>query len=111
MEATRKLYIDMAAWEEAPKPDDFLVAVGARQSNSVYHVVSVRAVPHRTLRAVRYHLQVLKSDLLTVIRREKGQEVITMRWNVRKKKAHGMGETPGRGEDALPGVTDARTRP
>lgn len=86
MDARRKLYIDMAAWEPAPRPDDFLVAVGALKTNSVYHVASVRAVPHRERRAVRYYLQVYRSDLMTCMRRGPEQRVITMRWNSRNTK-------------------------
>lgn len=84
---TRSIHYDMAAWEIPPKPDDFLVAVGRTKSNSVYHIVSVRAVPHKKLRAVRYYLRVLHSDLLTALRREDGQRLMTMRWNPRKKNA------------------------
>jgi hypothetical protein len=83
---TRKLYIDMAAWEAPPKPDDFLVAVGKTKSNSVYHVATVRAVPHKTLRAVRYHLQVYRSDLLAAIRRDKEQRIIVIKWHTRSKR-------------------------
>ena len=83
---TRRLYIDMAAWEVPPRPDDFLVAVGKTRSNSVYHIATVRAVPHKTLRAVRYHLQVYKSDLLAAIRRDGDQQIIPMRWHSRERK-------------------------
>lgn len=86
MEHTRSIYIDMASWEPAPRVDDFLVAVGALKTNSVYHVASVRAVPHTQRRAVRYYLKVYRSDLLTCIRRGAEQRVITMRWNPRNKK-------------------------
>lgn len=85
METTRSIYIDMAAWEAPPKPDDFVVAVGKTRSNSVYHVATVRAVPHKARRAVRYHLQVFKSDLLAAIRRDGDQQIITMRWNSRNR--------------------------
>lgn len=83
---TRSIHFDQAAWEEPPKADDFLVAVGKTKSNTVYHIVSVRAVPHKERRAVRYYLRVLHSDLLTAIRREDGQRLMTMRWNSRDKQ-------------------------
>lgn len=83
MEKPRRIYYDQPAWAVPPKADDFLVAVGKTKTNSVYHIVSVRAVPREQLRMVRYYLEVLHSDLITALRRGGDQALYTMRWNKR----------------------------
>ena len=88
MEKTVKLYIDMADWDPAVRVDDFVVTEGkATKSNSVYHVAKVREVPHKNRRAIRYHVECYKSDLLTCCRRDKNyQQVVSVVWYSRNKK-------------------------
>lgn len=87
MEQTATLYVDMPIWSKPIAVDDFVVSVGRTKSNSVYLVASVRAVPREAERVTRYHLKVYRSDLLTCIRRDPEQRVITLRWYTREKKA------------------------
>ena len=82
---TKSIYIDGASWQEAPKVDDFIVAIGKTKSNSVYHIFKVKSSKPRG-RMVRYYLEVLNSDLQTLTQREKNQKVIPMKWYSRKKK-------------------------
>ena len=80
------LWVDMANWESGIKIDDFLVAVGLKQSNSVYHVAEVRPKPSPKPRMTRYHVKAYKSDLTTAIRRDESQNLIQIKWYLRKKK-------------------------
>lgn len=80
----RKIYIDRPAWDTPIKIDDFLVAVGRTQSNSVYHIAEVS--PKQRERMVRYHLKVMKTDLLTALRRDNSQQLIPIFWYSREKK-------------------------
>lgn len=83
----KSLYIDMPSWEEGVKIDDFLVAIGKKQSNSVYHIASIkRVVDRKEKRMKRYHINVYKSDLLTALRRDEDQKLITIQWYSRNKK-------------------------
>lgn len=69
------------------KADDFIVAVGVKKSNSVYHVVRVkRTVPIRKGIGNRFHMEVINTDLCTALRRDKAtQRLIAMQWYKRKK--------------------------
>lgn len=80
MEKLKSLYIDKPAWEPPVQPDDFLVAIGKKQSNSVYHVSSVKPTPHKDVRLIRYHMKVYMSDLMTALQRDKTQQLITLYW-------------------------------
>ena len=83
----RKLYIDMPSWEEGVKVDDFLIAIGKKQSNSVYHIAEVRPPTNpKNERMNRYHLKVFKSDLLTAIKRDSDQKIQPIYWYSRNKK-------------------------
>jgi len=83
----RKLYIDMPAWDESIKVDDFLVTIGKKQSNSVYHVAEIRyKTKQKDKRRKRFYMMVYKSDLITALRRDKEQNLITMQWYSRDKK-------------------------
>ncbi len=86
MEKTVSLYIDCPRGGPAVKIDDFLVAIGKKQSNSVYHVASVRGVAREGKRVTRYHMQVYHSDLITMLRRDPEQSLITLVWYNRNKK-------------------------
>lgn len=83
----KKLYLDQPSWFPAIKEDDFIVAIGAKQSNSVYHVIKSVPKPREPLRMTRYHLQVFKSDLPTALKRDKSQQLIPMAWYSRDSKA------------------------
>lgn len=82
----RKLYIDLPSDEEPIQEDDFLVAIGQKQSNSIYHVLESRGVPHKTKDMVKYHLKTLKTDLITALMRDKYQQLIPVQWYSREKK-------------------------
>ena len=83
----RSLHINMPSWSHGVRVDDFLVAIGKKQTNSVYHIAEVtRVVPNKLKRTTRYYVKVYKSDLLTAIRRDSSQGLITIKWNTRKKK-------------------------
>ena len=82
----KKLYVDSPSWAPIIIPDDFIVAVGKTKSNSVYHIVDSIAKPTKKKRITRYHLKVLKSDLITALRRDAGQQLIPMQWYNRDKK-------------------------
>lgn len=79
MENTVSLYVDMPAWRLPIKADDFVVTIGVRQSNSVYHVAESR-VKDRGSRMIRCYLKVYKSDLITALRRGDDQQLITLTW-------------------------------
>lgn len=86
-DGTIKLYIDMPSWSsDLVMVDDFVVAVGKTKSNSVYHIAEVKPVPRPEKRITRLYLKVFRSDLLTAIRREPSQKVITIQWYSRNKK-------------------------
>lgn len=89
MEAEKLLsiYIDCASWDNPVKPDDFIVAIGKKQTNSVYHVVESTPKPREHLRMIRYNLKVLRSDLITALLRDSDQQLITLYWYPRKKKS------------------------
>jgi len=82
----KSLYVDCPSWAPEIKPDDFIVAVGKRKSNSVYHVFEVNAKPNKKRRMTRYHMKVFQSDLVTALYRESGQVLIPMTWYSRDKK-------------------------
>lgn len=87
MEKTVKLYVDMPAWETPLKIDDFIVTQGpATKSNSVYHIAKVRAVSIKNKRAIRYHVECYRSDLITCCKRDDDQAVIAIEWYNRNKK-------------------------
>lgn len=86
-DGTQSLYIDMPSWSDGVNVDDFIVAVGKKQSNSVYHVAKIKSiVPRKEGRVKRYYMRVYKSDLLTAIRRDDDQKLITITWYPRGKK-------------------------
>ena len=86
-EQLKSLYFDMHISDTPIEEDDFLVAIGKKQSNSVYHVAQVR---HGNLVrngiARRYYLKVYKSDLPTALRRDPEQRLLTIQWYSRDKK-------------------------
>lgn len=85
MEKKKSLYIDMPNWDNGLRVDDFLVAIGQKKSNSVYHVAEIkRTVPRG--RMTRYYIQVYNTDLLTALKRDSEQRLITLYWYIRKKK-------------------------
>lgn len=84
MESTRKLYIDCPEWADPIKEDDFIIAIGEKKSNSVYHVWTVKEGVHKEKGMVRSHVTVFKSDLITALKREEGQKLIPLVWHKKK---------------------------
>lgn len=76
----KSIYVDRSIWESEISVDDFIVTIGAKQSNSVYHIISVNAKPRLEQRTVRYYLKVLDSDLPTALKRDAGQQIIPVFW-------------------------------
>ena len=86
MDNLKSLYVDSPSWAPAIIPDDFIVAVGKVKTNSVYHVVESKPKINLEKRMVRYYLKVLKTDLLTALKRDPDQQLIPMQWYSRNKK-------------------------
>jgi hypothetical protein len=82
----KKLYIDIPLNEEGVNVDDFLVAIGKKQSNSVYHIAEVKSVVNRDGGLKRYHILVFSTDLITAINRDNTQKIIPVYWYSRSKK-------------------------
>jgi hypothetical protein len=83
MEVTDKtvsIYFDQASWLDEVEVDDFIITIGAKQSNSVYHVAHVVKKPRADIRMIRYHLKCYRSDLLTALRRDQTQRIFPMQW-------------------------------
>ena len=76
----------MAARDEGIIVDDFIVAVGIKQSNSVYRVAEVRIKNYPKKRMARYHVKCFKSDLIIALRRDQSQKLIPIKWYKRIKK-------------------------
>lgn len=82
----KNLHYDMHKSQPPVQPDDFLVAIGQKKSNTVYHVYSVK--PGKVGRkkgrlrpyVKRFHLKVLKSDLATALQRESNQKLWPIYW-------------------------------
>jgi hypothetical protein len=83
--------MDSPSWAANPfvRPDDFIIAIGRKQSNSVYHVYSVRRKHYAKKRMVRHYMKVFKSDLQTALNRDAQQQLIPMSWYSREKKQNG----------------------
>lgn len=86
MEKTRKLYIDCPSWTSGISVDDFLVVIGKKQSNSVYHVAKVKSKPSPKKRMTRYNVEVYKSDLITSLKRDNDQKLFEVTWYSSNKK-------------------------
>lgn len=83
----KSLYIDVPSWHPPIKVDDFLIAVGKLKTNSVYHVYTVKSKVRPDKRIIRYYVKVFKSDLITCLKREETQDIITIQWYSRDKKS------------------------
>lgn len=79
-ERTKSLYVDQPSWGEPINVDDFVITIGVKQSNSVYHVSEVKIKQHADKRITRYNLKVFDSDLMTAIQRDKTQKIIPIVW-------------------------------
>ena len=86
MEGTKKLYYDCPQWDPPVNVDDFLVAIGKKQSNSVYHVAEVRAVPKPEKKLIRYYVKVFKSNLTMALKMDSDQKLLPIVWYNRNKK-------------------------
>lgn len=80
MEKLKSLYIDRPVWDSQINVDDFLVTIGVKQSNSVYHVAEVKAKHRPVSRMIRYYVKVFDSDLMTALKRSENQQLITLHW-------------------------------
>ncbi len=78
MDGLRNIYIDMSYDDNPIKRDDFLIAIGKKKSNSVYHVYSVVLKPKAS--KIRYHLEVVKCELIDALRREPPQKIQPFYW-------------------------------
>lgn len=85
MDKIRKLYIDQPSWQKPIKTDDFIIAIGVKQSNSVYHVLESNPKPNKDIRLIRYYIKVFNSDLQTALRRGESQQLIPITWYSRNK--------------------------
>jgi len=87
-EQTKSLYIDKLCWQHGVKVDDFLVAIGRKQSNSVYHVAEVLSIkPRKNGRMLRHQMKVFPSDLTTALKRDPEQNLHPFYWYSRNKKS------------------------
>ena len=77
---TKSIYIDIPPWEDNLKADDFIVCVGQRKTNSVYHIVRVKSIKPQKSRMIRNYLEVINTDLLTALRRDESQSLKPMTW-------------------------------
>lgn len=83
MEKLKSIYIDRPHWEAKVKVDDFLISIGLKKTNSVYHVAEVRKSDRGKdkWRWTRYYLKVFDSDLPTALIRDKTQQqLIPITW-------------------------------
>jgi len=82
MEKLKSLYVDRPTGASEIQVDDFLVTVGVKQSNSVYHIAEVKAKPIEKYfgRMTRYYVKVYDSDLMTALQRTKSQQLIPLTW-------------------------------
>ena len=76
----KSLYLEQPSWYPPVKADDFLVAIGKTKSNSVYHVYSVSEGKTKKPRMKKYNMKVFVSDLITALRREPDQALISFYW-------------------------------
>lgn len=81
----KSLYID-CRYDDIIKADDFIVTIGKRKSNSVYHVARIKSRKYIFPDKVRYYMEVLVSDLITCLGRDRDQALIPMVWYSRDKK-------------------------
>lgn len=73
----KTFYVDSVTNREI-KTDDFIVCIGQKQSNSVYHVIeSNKRIFNNRL---RFTVKVFKSDLITCLKRTESQNLIPMIW-------------------------------
>ena len=84
-DSIRKLYVDCKENLDI-KTDDFIVAIGKLKSNSVYHIIESRMT--KSNYGFRFHIRVMKSDLLTALKRNSNQQLIPMFWYNRNKKTN-----------------------
>lgn len=88
------LFVDAPEWEEDIQVDDFIVAMGAKKTNSVYHVVEARTKPHSKPRMKRNLLKCYRSDLITALRRDPEQKLIPFAWYNRRRGKGNTSKTP-----------------
>lgn len=82
MDKPVSIYVDQPSWSSPINPDDFIVTIGIKQSNSVYHVSEVK-IKKRPSRITRYYVKAFRSDLQTMLKRDSAQKIITVTWNKR----------------------------
>ena len=80
MERLKSIYVDSPTGSSALQVDDFLVCIGQKRSNSVYHIAEVNPKLRMNGRMIRYYLKVYDSDLPTALKRGSGQQLITLTW-------------------------------
>jgi len=76
----RKFFVDCPS-DINIKSDDFIICIGQKQSNSVYHVIESNK---RFVRSkFRFTVKVFKSELIVCLKRSENQNIIPMSWNKR----------------------------
>lgn len=79
------IYLDLPQWHPPVEVDDFVVAVGQKRSNTVYHVLEVKKKAFPKKRIIRYYIKALRSDLLIALKRSYSQKLYTLKWYRRSK--------------------------
>lgn len=87
MENTFSLYIDTPIWVDPINVDDFIITIGQKKSNSVYHDAETRRKKFVEKRFARNYVKVYRSDLITALKREQGQKLIPIQWKKRNNKS------------------------
>lgn len=86
MEVKRQI-MDLPFHYPNPQVDDFLVSEGDTKTNSIYHIMEITKVTWPKARIKRIHMQVVKTDLLTMIRRDKVEQLVhPFRWYRQSQK-------------------------
>ena len=81
MDKPIKLHIDFRDNLQCVFEDDFLVTIGKRKSNSVYHISEVKIRPHKNLVGVlRHDITCYKSNLVVALQRDPSQNLIPAQW-------------------------------
>jgi hypothetical protein len=74
----RKLYIDTRESRPSIKVDDFIVAIGKKKSNSVYHISEARHKINAGF--VRNSIVAYKTELYIALMRNKDQQLVPVKW-------------------------------
>lgn len=79
----KSIYVDMPICSDPIKQDDFIVTIGKKKSNSVYHVLESKVKNHPEKSIIRCYLKVLNTTLPVALKRGVFQKLIPVTWNKR----------------------------